>query len=151
MASRFGSTAVEYFIYTTAVDPVNGVTSTPVGNRVHKSPVPDDMPLPYVTYLKRGAFDVAPLGRGQPITASTLTYEVKGVDQGYETANIDEAADLIDAALDGATGTVILDDGVYDITSRRVSELQTELPPEDDGTVYQHKGGIYEFTVCRVA
>ncbi len=147
---RFGSTAVEYFIYQQAIDPASGLPDSSVGTRIHKAPVPDDYPFPFITFLRRGANDMAPLGRGQQVTASTLTYEVKAVDQGYDTDRIDEPAGLLDGVLDGQTKTINVDGGWYDITCRRVSELEVELPPEDDGTVYQHKGGIYEFQVCRV-
>lgn len=149
-STRFGSAAIETLLFRLGTDPVIGIPATAVGNRVHKSPVPDDFTHPFLTYFKRGAIDVGPIGRGLPTTASTLTYEVKAVDEGYDTSRIDEAAGLMDAALDGTNHTVEVDGNWYDISVSRSSELEVELPPEENGTVYQHLGGIYDFYVARI-
>lgn len=150
VSSRFGSAAVETLIFRLATDPDRGILNTPVGNRIHKSPVPPDYETPYMTFLRRGAQDTGPVGRGMPVVTSILTYEVKGVDIGFDTTAIEEAADIMDFLLDGTSEAVFVDGNWYDISVTRTSELQVELPPEEDGTVYQHLGGIYDFYVSRI-
>lgn len=144
------SLPVETLIYQIGTDPAKGVPATSVGDRVHKSPVPDDYGYPFLTYYRRGAQDIGPIGRNAPSTVSMLTYEVKAVDIGFSSENIEETAQIMDAELDGLSTSIFVEDHWYDISVRRTSELQVELPPEEDGTVFQQLGGIYEFYVARV-
>lgn len=147
--TRFGSAAVETLLVKLARDPDEGVLNTDVQNRIHKSPVPDSYPYPFLTFFKRGARDIGPIGSNLPTDASVLTYEVKGVDIGMSTARIEEAATIMDILLDGRSYAVEVGGSLYHVTINRTSELQVELPPEDDGTIFQHVGGIYEFFVTR--
>lgn len=144
---RFGSAAVETLIVRLVKDAASGISQTPVGTRVHKSPVPDSLTYPFLTFFKRNARSLGPIGSNVPAVAEILTYEIKGVDVGYSTHRIEDAASLLDVALDGHSFTVEVDGTLYHVSVNRVSELQVELPPEDDGTVFQHIGGIYDFFV----
>lgn len=150
-SGRFGSAPVEMLIYQLATDPVKGVAGTPVGDRIHRMPVPAHYVYPFLTYSKRNAQDTGPIGQGLPISSSVLTYEIKGVDEGYDTSGIAEAADIMDSQLDGSSHTVVVDEVWYDVTVHRTSELQDELPPDSDGTVFVHLGGIYDFMVARIS
>lgn len=144
---RFGSAAVETLIVRLVKDAETGIGETDVGTRVHKSPVPDTITYPFLTFFRRNAQSLGPVGSNLPAVAEILTYEVKGVDVGYSTHRIEDAASLLDIALDGRSYTVEVDGTLYHVSVNRVSELQVELPPEDDGTVFQHLGGIYDFFV----
>lgn len=129
----------------------------PTGGRIHGSPMPDDVPLPALTFARYGSSDsLAPLGRNQPSVYTTVRLQVKAICEGYDESPIEEAAAILNQLLDGHTATVDLTKpgggsyGTFYVECSRESELLTDLPPEDDGSVYQHLGGVYSFGVTRV-
>lgn len=128
----------------------------PTGGRVHTLPFPDpdEFPLPAIGISRYGsnAVDTAPLGRNQPAVTSNIRFQVRAIVEGFDDTPIQGAADIMNQLLDGQTGLVDLAGyGTFNVECTRESELLTDLPPEDDGTVYQHLGGIYAFFVSRIA
>lgn len=130
----------------------------PTGGRVHSIPFPDHIPLPAIGITRYGAGSTAtPLGAGQPSVAATIRLQIKAVCEGYDESPIEAAAAILNQLLDGHTALVDLTKpqgggtyGTFHVECSRESELLTDLPPEEDGTVYQHLGGIYTFFVTRV-
>lgn len=124
----------------------------PTGGRFHPMPLPQEMALPAISYSRYGAgTDVSPLGRDIPTVATTIRMQVKALCEGYDEEPIEQAADAINQLLDGRSATFDVSGyGTFYVESRRESELLTDLPPDDDGTVYQQLGGIYAFYVVRV-
>jgi hypothetical protein len=128
----------------------------PTEGRVHASPVPDTYPLPFVTFVRYGGGDdPSPIGRNQPTVATTVRLQVKAICEGYDDSPIEAAAAMINRLLDGSSALVDLTKqgggsyGTFYVECNRESELLTDLPPEDDGTVYQQLGGVYAFFVTR--
>lgn len=133
------------FIYT-QLAARSGILASPVGLNIHPWPVPEDMPYPFITSIKRGAPVVSgPIG-GRA-TATTLRYEIKAVDQGYDNARILDAASEIFEAFDGVE---IYLDGGFTIYSQLESDLLTDLPL-DGGDAYTQLGGIYELMITEGA
>lgn len=136
---------------------VAALMAGPTQGRVHGWPVPDEWALPLITFARNGAGrDAGPIGAGSRTAASYITFQVKAVCEGYDDTPIIEAGALINTLLDGQTAIVDLQSiaaslGSYSVECMRESELLTDLPIEDDGTVFQHNGGVYSFFVTRVA
>lgn len=128
------------------------IMASSTGGRIHGSPVPDEYEYPFTTFARYGGSDNAtPLGRDRPTTATTVVMQVKTVCEGYDETPIEETAACVDELLNGRTGIVDLGNyGTFQVECSRESELLLDLPPDDDGTVYQQIGGIYEFLVTRV-
>lgn len=137
---------------------VAALITGPTGGRVHGWPIPTDLvPLPAITFGRYGSIDrPTPLGHGIPNVLTTVRLQVKAVCEGYDESPIEEAAAIVNQLLDGAQALIDLTKsgggsyGTFYVECSRESELLTDLPPDDDGTVYQHLGGIYAFNVSRV-
>lgn len=126
------------------------LTASAVAGRVHGYPLPDELPLPAIVFSRYGGGDLAaPLGKGQGAAATTVLMQVKAICEGYDETPIVEPSALIDELLSGAVGVVDTGYGTFYVEVSRSSELLTDLPPEDDGTVYQQLGGVYSFYVSR--
>ena len=162
--SLVGSRAVETFIFGRLtgllsqtpddIALVRMLRQTPAEGRLHKWPVPDDYPLPHGTFYREGGDgDLGPIGG--PAVASNHRYQVKYVCEGFSTDPIDDAAAIANDLLDGASATIGIETHrgltTFYVECIRLSELLLDLPPEEDGGVFQHVGGIYGFFVSRVA
>jgi hypothetical protein len=128
------------------------LSATPVGSNIHPWPVDDDIPLPLITWTRQNSTTVGPIGSRLPSAAETILFMVYAECEGDDDGPILEAADLMKYLLDGSSQTIIVPEtGVgYAIQSIRTGEIPTDLPAEDDGTVYQRLGGLYELIVTRI-
>lgn len=129
----------------------------PTGGRVHKIPIPNEYRYPVIGFERYGAGnDSAPIGTGMPSVMTLVRQQVRAICDGYDQSPIEGAADLLDRLLNGKANVVDVTKpeggsyGTFYVECYRESELLTELPPDNDGTVYQQLGGIYAFTVSRV-
>jgi hypothetical protein len=132
---------------------VAALTASEVGGRIHGYPLPDELPLPAIVFSRYGGGDLsAPLGRAGTgrTAATTILMQVKAICEGYDETPIIEPSSIIDQLLDARSGVVDTGLGTFYVEVTRESELLTDLPPEEDGTIYQQLGGVYSFYVSRV-
>jgi len=126
----------------------------PTGGRVSNTPIPEFVPFPAIGISRYGAgISSGPIGSNTPSVTSGLRLMVRAICTGYSLEPIERAADILNVLLDGRSALVDLEGGLgtFSVDCTRESELLTDLPAEDDGTVYQHLGGIYAFFMSRVA
>lgn len=126
----------------------------PTGGRVSNVPIPEFVTLPAIGLSRYGAgTSSAPIGSNVASVTSGMRMLVRAICEGYSSSPIERAADIINQLLDGREALVDLGGalGSFSVDCTRESELLTDLPAEDDGTVYQHMGGIYAFFISRVA
>lgn len=118
--------------------------STIVGSRIYESLAPDEAAYPLVIFNLQSGRDVTQAGGDGRILTSPL-FLVKAVTQSNGYASADELAHAIDAALEGASGTITLGSQGYAIqTIYRTAPFRFLEPA--DGLRYFHVGGLYRVT-----
>jgi hypothetical protein len=127
------------------------------GRRIHQMPFPDDWPLPSFGFARYGGGDVGPVGG--PVAAQNLLYQVGAIIAGFDDTPILGPANVMNTLLDGRSAIVDVSvevspgntvNGTFSVECVRESEFLTDLPPEEDGSVYQRQGGVYAFFVSRL-